>query len=260
MSSSPYLLLPPSEGKASGGTGEWDPAAGAFAALAPTRVKISKALRSAMRGTIAARSKLLGVKGDALAHATTINRAVLGSPTLRAWERYRGVVFEHLAVGSMRARDRRRAEQHIIVLSGLLGAVTLGDPIPDYKLKMGAKLGTRRVAATWAAALGPVLGDVLARREVIDLLPNEHAAAYAAAGPNVIRVQFEQPVAAGSRRAAAGHAAKAVKGVLARTLITESGPAPDVLREFAWEGWTFDARASRLSPHDDTRTAVIVAP
>lgn len=256
----PVLLLPPSEGKTGGGTGAWDPASGTFATLAGTRLKVAKALRQAMRGSIAARSTLLGVKGDALARATAINRATLGAPTLRAWERYRGVVFEHLDVASMSTRDRRRAEDHVIVLSGLLGAVTLGDPIPDYKVKMGARLGSLRVTPTWAAALRPVLDEMLASRDAIDLLPNEHAAAYVASGPRVIRVRFEQRAAAGVRRAAAGHAAKAAKGVLARALLT-SAPAPDVLREFAWEGWSFDGRSSHLTADGEhTRTAVIVAP
>lgn len=260
MTRRPVLLLPPSEGKTSGGTGRWDPASGPFAALADTRIKVAKALRAAMRESIAVRSKLLGVKGDALARATASNRATLEAPTLRAWERYRGVVFEHLDVASMSSRERARAEDHVIVLSGLLGAVTLGDQVPDYKVKMSARLGSLRVTPTWAAALRPVLDPMLAQRDVIDLLPNEHAAAYAASGPRVIRVGFEQPAANGARRAAAGHAAKAVKGVLARTLLTTSAPAPEVLRDFTWEGWSFDDRASCLaSDGEHPRSAVIVA-
>ena len=57
-----------------------------------------------------------------------------------------------------------------------------------------------------------------------------HALAGAAEETNLVRVRF---VAADGRRAA-GHAAKAVKGQVARTVVTKGAGA---LSRFSWEGW-----------------------
>ena len=82
-SSEPLILLPPSEGKAPGGSAPaWQAGSGAFPELDARRATVAKALVAAMRKPTASRSKLLGVKGVALAQATTANLEVLTSPTM----------------------------------------------------------------------------------------------------------------------------------------------------------------------------------
>ena len=65
------------------------------------RARTATALRRAMRANQASRSKLLGVKGDALAAATAANRALADAPTMPAIERYSGVLYGALDVGSL---------------------------------------------------------------------------------------------------------------------------------------------------------------
>src|SRR5512141_1421550 len=92
----PLILLPPSEGKASGGAGPaWEPGSMAVP-LDPQREVVFEALGRAMRAQEASRSKLLGVKGRALAAAMAANRAVRSSPTLPAIERYTGILYDAL--------------------------------------------------------------------------------------------------------------------------------------------------------------------
>jgi cytoplasmic iron level regulating protein YaaA (DUF328/UPF0246 family) len=209
------ILLPPSEGKALGGSGAWKPTQGAFGRrLGTQRTDLTTALARLNGGTEA----LLGVRGEHLARAKDANRALVGAPAMPAWQRYTGVVWDHLDIGSLTAAQRERALSSIIVVSGLLGAVRADDRIPDYRLKMGARLAPfGAVAAWWHDELSETLNDALAGRVVIDLLPNEHRRAYTA-DPERLRDYVRVGLFEKSGKAG-GHDAKAAKGRLARHLI-----------------------------------------
>ena len=104
----PILLLPPSEGKATGGKSgaraRWTPDRGAFARLEQHRVDVVEALGAAGGGD----EKLLGVTGEHLARALDANTALIGAPTLPAWQRYTGVVWDHLDPATLTTEQRRR--------------------------------------------------------------------------------------------------------------------------------------------------------
>lgn len=212
------ILLPPSEGKAEGGRArtKWKPASGAFGpALGAQRGEVATALARQGGGTAA----LLGVGGKHLERAQEANRGVVGSPTLPAAERYTGVVWDHLDLAGMTAGQRDRALPRIIVPSGLLGATLADDPVPDYRLKMGARLtgfgGT--MAKWWREAVSDAVNHYAAGCVVIDLLPAEHRGAYAS-DPSLVAehviVDLVTPIGK-----AGGHDAKAAKGRLARHLL-----------------------------------------
>ena len=113
------------------------------------RQRVLAALACAMRRSEAERGKLLGVKGVALAAATEANRTVMSAPTKPAIERHSGVLYDALDRGSLAPAHRRRFDRSVVIISGLWGLVTPADPVPDYKLKMGAKLGRLGVLSTW---------------------------------------------------------------------------------------------------------------
>lgn len=223
------LLLPPSEGKAAGGDGPpWSPDAGRFGVeLGPARETIAAALRAAGGGT----QRLLGVGGQRLERAQLANASLIGAPTMPAGRRYTGVVWDHLDLASLPVTARRRAERSIVVLSGLLGAVAVGDPIPDYRLKMGASLpGLGVLARWWRPTLGLALQEWVAGRTVVDLLPKEHRAAWPGSvggGARLLRVSFVERTGK-----VAGHDAKAAKGLLARHVLLEGGDPRAALVSF----------------------------
>lgn len=226
------ILLPPSEGKAPGGRGPaWDPAHGTFGALGARRAEVAAALAAAGGGD----AKLLGVGGAHLERAQAANAALVGAPTLPASRRYTGVVHDHLGVASLPPGTKRRATSSVVVVSGLLGASTLADPVPDYRLKMGARLaplGT--LSRWWRDALSAELNAWLAGRIVVDLLPNEHATAWEPPnerGTTVVRVSFTER-AGGHQGAVVGHDAKAAKGLLARHLLLSAGDPRRALETF----------------------------
>ena len=222
------LLLPPSEGKAKDGdtSRPWAPRLGAFgAALETSRAQIVVQLRKEKGGT----QKLLGVGGAHLTRAQSSNMQIVGAPCLPAWQRYTGVVWDHLDLASLTATQRNAFIKRIIVPSGLLGLVRADDPLPDYRLKMGARLATfGTMSKWWNEPITDALVAVVKKNLVVDLLPNEHRAAINwELLDNVIRIDLVSH----SGAVVGGHNAKAAKGLLARHLLVSANA--DVRRTVA---------------------------
>jgi len=217
------LLLPPSEGKADGGNrGTWSPDAGTFGRLADCRDQVVDALDGLGGGS----EKLLGVKGDHLIRALSANTSLRGAATLPAWQRYTGVVWDHLDPATLSTADRRR----IVVVSGLLGLVRGDDPVPDYRLKMGANPGDLgKLSTWWRSDLSDALNRYAAgrtskqKRVLIDLLPKEHRAAWTPdERVDGYSIEFVDPSGKPG-----GHFAKAAKGHLARSILVDGIQAID---------------------------------
>ena len=195
------------------------------------RAELGTVLTSA---TLAEQSKLLGVRGPLLERAVLAMEAVVRGrpPVLPAWQRYEGVVWGHLDPATLPADARER----ILIPSGLYGVTTGEDLIADYRLKMSVRLGALgTLASYWRAPISAVLRRRAAGKVVVDLLPQEHRGAVDGTligrSATVVPVMF---VTSGGRNAA-GHAAKAVKGIVARRVLTAGLGA---LERFQWEGWT----------------------
>ena len=217
------MLLPPSEGKAVGGDDPWRARSGAFPELARARRTVIDAYAAAVDGEQAA--KVVGASGPLVerarssAQALRRNRAV-GLP---AWQRFTGVVWEHLRPADLDV-------ERIAIVSALLGVCAGDDPVPDFRLKLSVSLPQLgRLDRWWRPSLTAALRRWAAGREVWDLLPNEHAAAVdlGVLGEQVVRVRFD---------GVSGHDAKAVKGAFARHVLRTGSH-----RRFAYGDW----RASR---------------
>ena len=234
------LLLPPSEGKQHGGDGQpWSSDGGRFAELASRRTVLVRRLARVRGGN----EKLLGVGGKHLVEARLANVALKTSPSLPAWRRYTGVVWDGLDVASMPADAKRRAMSSVVVVSGLLGLVAIDDPTPDYRLKMGASLAPYgKLSTWWRPVLAPPLTTWAARRFVVDLLPNDHRAACCAADVDGVAVTFVE-----RDGKVAGHDAKIAKGRLARHLLTSRGDPLEILR--SWSDPRFDLEITPIADH-----------
>jgi len=222
------ILLPPSEGKAEGGrTPRWKAGSGTFgSALRRPRAEVVAALLAAKGGD----AKLLGVSGQHLARAQESNRELDGAPTVPACERYTGVVWGHLSPDTLSAKARARAVDSVVVVSGLLGLVGFDDPVPDYRVKMGASLKPMgKLSTWWRDPLSTTLNDWADGRVVIDLLPNEHRAAWTPGDSMREHVVVSFVEKSGK---VAGHDAKAAKGLLARHLLEKPGDPMEALRSW----------------------------
>ena len=243
------ILLPPSEGKATGGKGPpWESVDQSFPALADPRREVVHALVEAMGGSSETRSKLLGVKATKAEEATAVNLDVATAPTMPAIDRYTGVLYDALNYPSLPAKVRRGVDRQVVVFSGLWGVVRPTDPIPDYKLKMGASLpGLGKPARFWKPLISDAVAGAIAASKtdmVWDLLPNEHTAAW---DPSVagrrIRVRFLDDVVKNGERTlvTVSHWNKLLKGALVRHVVEHGLDDPAGLVDFDHpEGYRYE--------------------
>jgi len=228
------ILLPPSESKAGHGQPrtKWRSTSGEFGKqLSGARDELIRALEKVGGGNAA----ILGVQGALLDRAKNANKSLVGAPTLPAFERYTGVVWEHMNLESMTSPQRAQALEHIIVISGLLGAVGGADPLPDYRLRMSASLAPMgTLSRWWREPLSAVLNKQFADCVVVDLLPQVHRLAYA---PDLEMLGDYLRIAITEKNGkSGGHDAKAAKGRLARHILDcgASGANPrDALKTFS---------------------------
>lgn len=236
----PIILLPPSEGKADGGTPgtRWKTGSGTFVGLGSARSQVVRALDAARGGS----GTLLGVRGTHLERALRANTTLTSSPTLPAWQRYTGVVWDHLDIESLSARARALALTNIVVPSGLAGIVAADDPLPDYRLKMGASLAPLgKLSTWWRDQVSTAFTQHSRGRRVLDMLTTEHRAVFNDRGG------WSEITFVSKSGAAIGHDAKATKGLFARHVVTslaEGATVDDALRSF--RGGKFSARVRQL--------------
>lgn len=216
-----FVLLPPSEGKAQGGLPKtkWSTSQGAFGkALGVHRHAIASSLHKAQGGNAA----LLGVSGKHLERAQSANSSLTGSSTLVACERYTGVVWGHLDLPTLTPTQNSFARDHIVVVSGLLGAVLGSDPTPDYRLKMGARVAVEKnpiqtMSKFWREPVTAAVNNLCAGHIVVDVLPQDHRGIFL---PSQSQLQgyISVDLVTKSNGKAGGHDAKAAKGLLVRHL------------------------------------------
>lgn len=177
--------------------------------------------------------KVLNVRGPLLDRALVATRHITeGTATvLPAWRRYDGVVWSHLDPETLAASQHRR----ILVPSALYGLTTAHDAIADYRLKMNVVLpSVGNLASFWRPHLTAVLERKCKGATVVDLLPKEHSAAIDFKALESVCSVLHVAFVSHDGQRAVGHAAKAVKGVVAREAVLGR---IDGLREFQWEGW-----------------------
>jgi cytoplasmic iron level regulating protein YaaA (DUF328/UPF0246 family) len=203
------VLLPPSEGKASGGRGApLDLTRLSHPGLNPVRGRLVTALQAA------ARSDPDGLRAALACPSGEVDRdaALTTSPTMPALRRYTGVLYEALSYGTLSPGGRRRANGSLRVASALFGLLSPRDPVPAYRLSAGTSLpGVGSLAATWRPVLEPELAG---HRLVVDLRSGWYAAL--ARVPHAVQVRVLRET--GGVRSVVSHDNKWTKGLLARAL------------------------------------------
>ena len=200
------------------------------------RREVADALRDCGGGD----QQLRGVGGKHLERARVANSTLIGSPVLPASARYTGVVADALSPATLAPAARRRASSNVIIVSGLLGAVGFDDPVPDYRLKMGARLEPLGMMSRWwKPTLTAIFNDLFRGVTVIDLLPAEHAAAWVPdASLNVVSISFVDRTGK-----IAGHDDKAAKGRFARHLLFSTAGIERRVRAFTDERFVAQVRS-----------------
>ncbi|MFG1932825.1 peroxide stress protein YaaA [Mycobacterium sp. NPDC048908] len=218
------VLLPPSETKHAGGDGPPLRLDGlSCPELGPLREALVDELVELARDHDASR-KALGISQSQHAEIER-NAALRSAPTLPAINRYTGVLYDALDVGSLRGASAARANSRLAVGSALFGLLRADDPVPAYRLSAASKLpGRPTLAARWRPLLEPVLAQIASTELIVDL----RSGSYAALGrlPGAVKVDVVAEHADG-KRTVVSHFNKAHKGRLARALATTRSEPSD---------------------------------
>ena len=220
------ILLPPSETKSVGGDGP--PLALdrlSLPVLTDTRRRVAEALVGLCSGDRRTASEKLGI-GPSLEAEIDHDLALWTSPTCPAVERYTGVLYDALDIGTWGPAERERALQRVYIGSALFGLVGAADPIPHYRLSAGSALPA--LGAGLRSVWRPALAAVAAEWEhefVVDLRSGSYLQLGPVPGAVTVRVEAERP---DGSRSVVSHHNKHHKGLLARRLATTRAEVRDV--------------------------------
>ena len=164
------IILPPSETKrpAPDEGPILDLAGLSFGALTPVRTRVLDALIETSREPDAMRRLMVPPsRRDEVAR----NELIRVLPTRRAVETYAGPLYAGLNPASWSPDAGRRAEQGVVIVSALWGALRPADRIPPYRLHVCSRLvGMDRLEPTWRSVLVPCLTQAIERSApIVDL-------------------------------------------------------------------------------------------
>ncbi|MGW0363253.1 peroxide stress protein YaaA [Streptomyces sp. NPDC002990] len=219
------VLLPPSEGKAAGGSGApLKPEALSLPGLAPARAAVLEELVELCAGDELKAREVLGLS-EGLRGDVAKNAALLSAPARPAGDIYTGVLYDALGLADLPPAALARAEDALLIFSGLWGAVRITDRIPSYRCSMGVKLpGLGALGAYWREPMARVLPEAAGDGLVLDLRSSAYASAWKPKGETAgrtatVRVLHSQMVDGVEKRSVVSHFNKATKGRLVRDLL-----------------------------------------
>lgn len=217
-----HILLPPSEGKTSGGRGRPLRGRPADGPLAAPRARALEALAELVAGDAQRAADALLLPAGVAAAALEVDTRVCESPTTPALRRYAGVVYDGLDAATLSPAEQRLAGRTVLIFSGLFGVVRGDEAVPEYRVPGKAVLPGLGVASTfWRPHLQAALRGVLRRGLVVDLRSGDYAAMWrpdreVAARTVTVRVLSRTPR---GTHAVVSYTSKLAKGRLARALV-----------------------------------------
>ena len=163
---------------------------------------------------------------------------------------FAGDVYEGLDANTLKAADLAWAQDHVVILSGLYGALRALDRLQPYRLEMGTALANARgrdLYAFWGDTVAAYLNERQAGERapvVINLASQEYSkvALRPALRARVVDCQFEDWK--GDRYKVISFFAKRARGLMCRWAITHRARKPADLEGFDAEGYALDRAAS----------------
>lgn len=246
------VLLPPSEGKASGVSGRpLDLSRLSLPSLTQARTTVTAALAGLCSGDGDKAMRALGLT-EGLRGEIARNAGLLSAPTLPVGKLYTGVLYDALGLGSLDTAAKRRAARWLLVCSGLWGGLRLNDRVPAYRCPMGARLpGLGPLAGFWREPMAAALPEAAGRGLVLDLRSSAYSAVWRPSGElasrtATVRVVRVTMVNGQPKRTVVSHFNKATKGRLVRDLLVAGDDltsAPELVDALRGLGYPVDAEA-----------------
>lgn len=163
---------------------------------------------------------------------------------------FNGDVYEGLDAKTLKAADLAWAQQHLVILSGLYGALRPLDRLQPYRLEMGTALATPRgkdLYAYWGDTVADYLNQRLAG-ERSPLIANLASVEYARVAlrktlaARVVDCQFEEWKGGGYK--IISFFAKQARGLMARYAIEHRVRRPEQLHGFSAAGYALAGEVS----------------
>jgi cytoplasmic iron level regulating protein YaaA (DUF328/UPF0246 family) len=172
-----------------------------------------------------------------------------------------GDVYAGLDAPSLSAEDLAFAQQHLRILSGLYGVLRPLDLMQPYRLEMGTRLANERgkdLYAFWGELITQTLNKAMTKQGddvLVNLASNEY---FKAVKPKqlkgrIITPQFKEDKNGSYKMI--GVFAKKARGLMSRYCIVKRLSDPEVLKEFDWEGYAYQAKLSQEDQWVFTRRA-----
>lgn len=216
------ILIPPSEGKTSGGT---------HPALGKVSVHSEHIIDQWKDFSTQQWNKYLGLKDKALLKAIEANKDVLSSKTLPAIERYSGVVYSAIDYPTLSKKAKSFFDQHVQIVSGLFGLVKPQDLIPDYKWKIDSAGADK----FWR----PINRKKLEGAFIVDVLPQAHKKAVEHDKGAIVDFY----VIKNGQKMPAGHQGKHIKGRFIRWLVERQTVDEKAFQLFNEDGFKWTGKA-----------------
>jgi hypothetical protein len=164
---------------------------------------------------------------------------------------FAGDVYDGLQAGTLKTADLGWAQEHVVILSGLYGALRPLDRLQPYRLEMGTALKNARgkdLYAWWGDTVAAYLNERQAEEAapvVVNLASIEYSkvALRKALRARVVECVFEETQPDGSHKVISFFAKKA-RGLMARFAIEQRVRSVKALEPFSAEGYGFVKAAS----------------
>ena len=161
-----------------------------------------------------------------------------------------GDVYDGLAAKTLSAADLAWAQEHLVILSGLYGALRPLDRLQPYRLEMGTSLSTARgrdLYAFWGDRIAEYLNERQSgqtRPVIVNLASQEYARAALrpALKAHVVECVFEDWKA--GQYKIISFFAKRARGLMARWAVQHRVTQPSKLQGFDLDGYSYAAQAS----------------
>ena len=158
---------------------------------------------------------------------------------------FAGDTYRGFDAPTLSGDDLAWAQDHVVILSGLYGALRPLDLAQPYRLEMGSRLSTRRGAnlyAFWKDRISRRLLAQLADHEdqtIVNCASNEYFGALKRKLlPRVLDLQFKEVRGDGSLQMISFFAKRA-RGMMARYMVTERVDRVDGLKDFMLGGYAY---------------------
>lgn len=245
------IFLPPSEGKtppAHDDGSRLNLEALAMPELAGQRSHVLDSLIEASGREDAQQVLKVGAKVMAEVEA---NQSLREAPVAPGHEIYTGVLFDALEAGSLTEAQLQRAQEQVLIFSGLFGATSFTDRIPAYRCSMDVKLDPQgKLGSWWKKQLAEPLAERVGDQLVVDCRSASYAQAFRPAPEQTLVVNsFTER---GGERKVVTHFAKHARGQLTDMLLrAEAQPETvDDVVEVASDQWQVEVRpAQGKTPH-----------